>query len=87
MSVSQIAWLLGYEGSTSFNHAFRRWTGQSPSTARNQKLARRGFDLSVYRGARRPPFGRALELTSISSGLASKGKVCASESTRRSPRM
>jgi AraC-like DNA-binding protein len=38
MSVSQIAWLLGYEGSTSFNHAFRRWTGQSPSTARNQKL-------------------------------------------------
>jgi AraC-like DNA-binding protein len=26
MSVSQIAWLLGYEGSTSFNHAFSRWT-------------------------------------------------------------
>jgi AraC-like DNA-binding protein len=38
MSVSQIAWLLGYEGSTSFNHAFRRWTGRSPSSARNQKL-------------------------------------------------
>jgi AraC-like DNA-binding protein len=38
MSVSQIAWLLGYEGSTSFNHAFRRWTGQSPSAARNQAL-------------------------------------------------
>jgi AraC-like DNA-binding protein len=38
MSVSQIAWLLGYEGSTSFNHAFRRWTGDSPSAARNQKL-------------------------------------------------
>jgi AraC-like DNA-binding protein len=38
MSVSQIAWLLGYEGSTSFNHAFRRWTGRSPSAARNQKL-------------------------------------------------
>jgi AraC-like DNA-binding protein len=38
VSVSQIAWLLGYEGSTSFNHAFRRWTGQSPSTARNQKV-------------------------------------------------
>jgi AraC-like DNA-binding protein len=38
MSVSQIAWLLGYEGSTSFNHAFRRWTSQSPSAARNQKL-------------------------------------------------
>ena len=34
MSLSQIAWLLGYEGSTSFNHAFRRWTGSSPSVAR-----------------------------------------------------
>jgi AraC-like DNA-binding protein len=38
MSVSQIAWLLGYEGSTSFNHAFRRWTDRSPSAARNQGL-------------------------------------------------
>jgi AraC-like DNA-binding protein len=38
ISVSQIAWLLGYEGSTSFNHAFSRWTGRSPSAARNQKV-------------------------------------------------
>jgi AraC-like DNA-binding protein len=37
ISLSQIAWLLGYEGSTSFNHAFKRWTGRSPSTARNEK--------------------------------------------------
>jgi AraC-like DNA-binding protein len=37
MSLSQIAWLLGYEGSTSFNHAFRRWTGHSPSVARKGK--------------------------------------------------
>jgi AraC-like DNA-binding protein len=37
MSLAQIAWLLGYEGSTSFNHAFKRWTGRSPSAARNQK--------------------------------------------------
>ena len=29
ISLSQIAWLLGYEGSTSFNHAFGRWTGRS----------------------------------------------------------
>jgi AraC-like DNA-binding protein len=34
MSFSQIAWLLGYEGSTSFSHAFKRWTGHSPSVAR-----------------------------------------------------
>jgi AraC-like DNA-binding protein len=38
ISVSQIAWLLGYEGSASFNHAFRRWTGRSPSIARNEQL-------------------------------------------------
>ena len=37
ISVSQIAWLLGYEGSTSFNHAFVRWTGRSPSVVRNEK--------------------------------------------------
>jgi AraC-like DNA-binding protein len=33
-SLSQIAWLLGYEGSTSFNHAFKRWTGRPPSVGR-----------------------------------------------------
>jgi AraC-like DNA-binding protein len=37
MSLAQIAWLLGYEGSTSFNHAFKRWTGRSPFVARNKK--------------------------------------------------
>jgi AraC-like DNA-binding protein len=37
MSVAQIAWLLGYEGSTSFNHAFKRWTGRSPSGDRNRR--------------------------------------------------
>jgi AraC-like DNA-binding protein len=34
---AQIAWFLGYESPTSFNHAFRRWTGRSPTAARNQK--------------------------------------------------
>jgi AraC-like DNA-binding protein len=37
ISLSQIAWLLGYEGSTSFNHAFVRWTGRSPSAVRKEK--------------------------------------------------
>jgi AraC-like DNA-binding protein len=37
ISLSQIAWLLGYEGSTSFNHAFVRWTGHPPSTSRREK--------------------------------------------------
>lgn len=38
ISLSQMAWLLGYEGSTSFNHAFRRWTGAPPSAARVERL-------------------------------------------------
>jgi AraC-like DNA-binding protein len=38
VSLSQVAWLLGYEGSTSFNHAFKRWTGRSPSLVRSEKL-------------------------------------------------
>jgi AraC-like DNA-binding protein len=37
VSLSQIAWLLGYEGSSSFNDAFLRWTGHSPSAARSEK--------------------------------------------------
>jgi AraC-like DNA-binding protein len=35
LSAPQIAWLLGYEGPTSFNHAFARWTGRSASEARS----------------------------------------------------
>jgi AraC-like DNA-binding protein len=37
MSLSQIAWQLGYEQSPSFHHAFRRWTGRSPSEVRKRK--------------------------------------------------
>jgi AraC-like DNA-binding protein len=40
VSLSQIAWLLGYEGSSSFNQAFKRWTGRAPSVARSEKLLR-----------------------------------------------
>jgi AraC-like DNA-binding protein len=36
--MSQMAWLLGYKGSTSFNHAFRRWTGAPPAAARVERL-------------------------------------------------
>ena len=37
LSLTQIAWLLGYEGTTSFNNAFARWTGLSASEARHKK--------------------------------------------------
>ncbi len=36
-TLSQIPRLLGYKGQTSFNHAFKRWTGRSPSAVRNEK--------------------------------------------------
>jgi AraC-like DNA-binding protein len=36
-SLAEIAWLLGYEGVSSFNHAFKRWTGRSPSSARGER--------------------------------------------------
>jgi len=34
LQTSQIAWLLGFHQSSSFSHAFRRWTGKSPSEFR-----------------------------------------------------
>ncbi len=37
ISLAQIAWLLGYEGPGSFNHAFARWTGKSASETRNEQ--------------------------------------------------
>jgi AraC-like DNA-binding protein len=37
LSLAQIAWLLGYEGPTSFNCAFARWTGRSASKARDEQ--------------------------------------------------
>jgi len=36
LSISQIAWLLGYTEVSSFAHAFQRWTGGSPTKARRQ---------------------------------------------------
>jgi AraC-like DNA-binding protein len=33
-TMAQIAWLLGYERPESFTHAFRRWSGRSPSDVR-----------------------------------------------------
>jgi AraC-like DNA-binding protein len=34
LAISQIAWLLGYRDVGAFSHAFKRWTGKSPSKAR-----------------------------------------------------
>jgi AraC-like DNA-binding protein len=34
LTISEIAWLLGYRQTSSFDHAFKRWTGKMPSHAR-----------------------------------------------------
>lgn len=37
LSISRIAWLLGYQEISAFTHAFKRWTGQTPRGARAQQ--------------------------------------------------
>jgi len=41
LSISQVAWLLGYQEVSSLTHAFKRWTGLTPRKARARKADRR----------------------------------------------
>jgi len=43
LSISQIAWLLGYREISAFTHAFRRWTGKTPRDARTRRA---GMDVN-----------------------------------------
>jgi AraC-like DNA-binding protein len=36
LSITQIAWLLGYQEVSALTHAYRRWTGSTPREARSQ---------------------------------------------------
>jgi AraC-like DNA-binding protein len=36
LSISQIAWLLGYQEVSAFTHAFKRWTGKTPRETRSR---------------------------------------------------
>lgn len=36
LSISRIAWLLGYQSISAFSHAFKRWTGSAPKQIRQQ---------------------------------------------------
>ncbi|WP_247895450.1 AraC family transcriptional regulator [Azospirillum brasilense] len=38
LSISHIAWLLGFQEVSAFTHAFKRWTGLSPTQARITRL-------------------------------------------------
>ena len=37
LSISQIAWLLGFQEVSAFTHAFKRWTGQTPTQERSSR--------------------------------------------------
>jgi AraC-like DNA-binding protein len=37
LSISNIAWLLGYKDVSAFTNAFKRWTGKAPRLARDQR--------------------------------------------------
>ena len=39
LSISQVAWLLGYQEVSSLTHAFKRWTGKTPRQARLRMAA------------------------------------------------
>ena len=40
LSISRIAWLLGYREVSAFTHAFKRWSGKTPREARAQQTPR-----------------------------------------------
>ena len=49
LPISQIAWLLGYRQVSAFTHAFKRWTGMTPTQSRTQG------HLAATGSARKPP--------------------------------
>ena len=56
LSVSRIAWLLGYREVSAFTHAFKRWTGKSPRQLRHDKAG--VIDLGGERQKRRERHAR-----------------------------
>jgi AraC-like DNA-binding protein len=41
LPMSKVAWLLGYRETSAFNHAFKRWTGETPRQVRSRGSAPR----------------------------------------------
>ena len=39
LSISQIAWLVGYQGIGAFSHSYKRWTGLNAKKMREKLIA------------------------------------------------
>ena len=50
--IAQIAWLLGYQETSAFSRAFKRWTGKAP---RDIRVAGRSLKKGARQGASSPP--------------------------------
>ena len=47
LSISQIAWLLGYKEVSALTHAFKRWTGTTPRQARSHQRGLKDAGMEV----------------------------------------
>jgi AraC-like DNA-binding protein len=54
LSISKIAWLLGYQNVGGFTHAFKRWSGKAPREARQENVARPEYPDATSRNVRFP---------------------------------
>jgi AraC-like DNA-binding protein len=53
LQISNVGWLLGYQETSAFYHAFRRWTGRTPTQVRSARLRTQPRLTPLHRSAQR----------------------------------
>lgn len=72
LSISRIAWLLGYQEVSAFTHAYKRWTGGTPREARSARNTA-GDLLHVRRRGRRKLAQGAMARRSVGAEISKLG--------------